>query len=204
MGRYSFSSRQEADSLNSIDIFWLKKYGYLDGWRTGGIKWTRGLFGNESSIGIEGYTMTDEPYVRFFYTITRQNGEKKEMDYKIPLTTTPCNFGGERYWFVCPLSVSGKYCGRRVGTLYGGGDYYGCRHCYDLTYESRNLSGVFKGMGSIVSEPKLEKMESEIKREYYNGKMTKKYKSYLKKKEKAFRQIAFLAEGLYATKKIKT
>ena len=37
-------------------------------------------------------------------------------------------------WFVCPLVG----CGRRVGKLYlpPGGRYYGCRHCYRLTYES--------------------------------------------------------------------
>lgn len=197
MGRYSYSTKQEADNLNSVDISWLKKYGYLDGWKTGGIKWTRGWSGNESSIGIEGNIMIDKPYVRFFYTITKNNGEKKEMDYKVNLITTPCNFGGERYWFVCPLSVNGVYCGRRVGSLYSGCDYYGCRHCYDLTYESKKLSGKWKALGSVVSEPELEKLVDGIKREYYNGKMTRKYKSYLKNKEKSLKQL-LLVTGVWS------
>ena len=50
-----------------------------------------------------------------------------------PIEWTPCNFGGERPWFVCP-EVS---CGRRVAVLYGPGKYFLCRHCYDLRYESQ-------------------------------------------------------------------
>jgi hypothetical protein len=36
------------------------------------------------------------------------------------------------------LVVSGSPCYRRVGKLYlpPGGRYFGCRHCYDLTYTS--------------------------------------------------------------------
>ena len=41
-------------------------------------------------------------------------------------------------FFVCPLVVRGSPCERRVGKLYlpPGGRYFGCRLCYDLTYES--------------------------------------------------------------------
>lgn len=189
-------SRQEADYINKIETWWLKKYGYLQGWKSGGIKWKHGWSGNESSIGIEGNTLGDEKYVRFFYTITRQSGEKKQMDYKISLTTTPCNYGGQRYWFICPLSVNGKYCGRRVGTLYGGGDYYGCRHCYDLTYNSRNLSGISKVAGQVISFPELEKLESEVKRKYYGGKMTRRYQRYLNKQDKSHYQLLVITKGL--------
>ena len=51
----------------------------------------------------------------------------------VSLEWTPCNFGGERPWFVCP----GDRCGRRVAILYGPGKYFLCRHCYDLRYESQ-------------------------------------------------------------------
>ncbi len=41
---------------------------------------------------------------------------------------------------------------RRGGVLYlGGGKYFGCRHCYDLTYlcqkESGKYDDLYKGMG---------------------------------------------------------
>ena len=188
MGRYYTSKKNETDYFKSIDIYWLKKYGYLNGRKNGGIEWTRGGSGIKNSIGIEGNTIISEPYVRFFYTTTKNSGEKKEMNYKIPLTTTPCNFGGKRYWFICPLSVNNIYCGKRVGTLYSGGDYYGCRHCYNLTYNSRNLSGIFKVAGQIISEPKLEKLRQQVRTKYYAGKMTKRYKRYLEKQDKSMFQ----------------
>ena len=60
-------------------------------------------------------------------------GEWEEVMEPIALEWTPCNFGGERPWFVCP----GIACGRRVAILYGQGKYFLCRHCYDLRYESQ-------------------------------------------------------------------
>ena len=63
-----------------------------------------------------------------------RSGER--VDYHVRLTTTRPRFGGLRWWFLCPLLVQGWPCNRRVGKLYlpPGGRYYGCRHCYDLTY----------------------------------------------------------------------
>jgi hypothetical protein len=61
-----------------------------------------------------------------------------QFDYQVGLTATSPRFGGLRWWFICPLVVNGRPCGRRVGKLYlpPGGRYYGCRHCYNLTYTS--------------------------------------------------------------------
>ena len=64
-------------------------------------------------------TLDSIGYVKFNYTVTDRNtGEKTDYDYKVQLTTTPCNLGGVRYWFICPLSKNGVYCGRRVAKLY--------------------------------------------------------------------------------------
>ena len=201
MGRWSYSGRQEADSLKQVSVSFLKKHGYLNpGWTSGNITWSwhgeeRGSVGIESSIG------GDEQYVKFFYTQTdRATGEKRDLEYKIPLTTTPCYFGGKRYWFICPWHTNGVYCGRRVGVLYLGGHYFACRHCYNLTYSSRNLSGISKITGQTISIPELEKLESEAKRKYYAGKMTRKYKRFLKKERKSLRQLQIMAIMLGATK----
>ena len=45
----------------------------------------------------------------------------------------------QRRWFRCPLSGEHGTCNRRANTLYlpRGGLAFGCRHCHDLTYESR-------------------------------------------------------------------
>ena len=47
--------------------------------------------------------------------------------YPVLLEWTPCNLGGQRPWFPCPVSV----CGRRIAVLYGG-RIYACRHCHEL------------------------------------------------------------------------
>lgn len=65
---------------------------------------------------------------------------RKTEDVSIPvrLTTTRMQFGGKRWWFVCPLIVRGVACNRRVRKLYSppGSRYFGCRRCHDLTYRS--------------------------------------------------------------------
>jgi hypothetical protein len=73
-----------------------------------------------------------------YMSINQQTGEKLDHDYPIQLAETRCNFGGTRYWFICPLEKNGIPCGRRVGKLYMPPRemYLGCRHCYDLTYKS--------------------------------------------------------------------
>lgn len=78
--------------------------------------------------------------VSFFYKVRpRQSNEWRALEYIAPLTSTPCHFGGSRYWFVCPLVVNGRACERRCRILYlaGRADYFGCRECLRLTYQSR-------------------------------------------------------------------
>jgi hypothetical protein len=107
--------------------------------RLGGWRWVY-HGGRENSIGYEVDTRDPlSPFVRLFYTVThRATQEKEPLDYRVRLTTTRPRFGGLRWWFVCPLVVQGCPCERRVGKLYlpPGGRYFGCRHCYALTYHS--------------------------------------------------------------------
>jgi len=151
----------------------------LEGYCHTGLTWTRSLSGHKSSIGIA-VDVLGEPYVKLRYTITdRNSGEKADYDYKVSLTTTPCHFGGVRYWFICPLVRNGSPCGRRVGTLFlsSGGKYFGCRHCYDLSYESRNECrlGRFGQLGYVLkAERQVEELREKIKRWTYRGRPTKK------------------------------
>jgi hypothetical protein len=141
MGRCSWSDRSTVEECLSIDIPWLSRHGYFCGFKRGGIEWKNSLGEVTSSIGVqvsvvEGFGGS---YVRLQYSQTSNyTGEKTELDYKIELVTTPCNFGGVRYWFICPLVTNSRACRRRVAKLYlpPGGKYFGCRHCYNLTYES--------------------------------------------------------------------
>lgn len=177
----------------------LKKNGHLHGLIWGVMTWSRN--GEETGrINIQSCVNEQEQYIRFTYTQTdRITGEKTDLDYKIPIITTPCHFGGFRYWFLCPWYANGVYCGRRIGVLYLGGKYFACRHCYNLTYNSRNLSGISKTIGQVISMPELDNLKDQVKRECYAGKMTRRYQRYLRKEWKSMRQMKIIAEGLYST-----
>ena len=75
----------------------------------------------------------------------------EDVRYSVALTRTPCNFGGSRPWFVCPGVVNGVACGRRVAILYGPpGRYFLCRHCYGLSYRSRQESKDFQVIRRVI------------------------------------------------------
>ena len=112
--------------------------------------------------------------VAAWYTQTdRHNGEKRDFDYNVKLVSTPCNYGGQRSWLVCPLGD----CNRSVGTLYKGGDYFGCRHCYNLSYRSRNenrRSSFFPVGRFIEHDRKARELRESLNRQTYAGRPTRK------------------------------
>ena len=188
--RWDFNTRREADFYYGLKISALRKMGFLGGFKSSTIEYSFG-FCKSGSLGVEVSLIGDlskkwerelyvdhclkdptlplNKYVRFTYTTTYSNGEKKDFDYKVQLTSAPCNYGGERYWFRC------YFCNRRVGVLYKVDDYFKCRHCHYLTYSSKNCGY------SVTSFDGLERLRREIKRPYYKGKMTKRHLRFLKK-----------------------
>ena len=188
-------ARQQAEWSNRLRIFWLKKNGYLPiggGWQYGGIKWTYGMSGNESSVSFTITTNGSEgDNIKLQYTHTnRETDETENMDYRVELATTPCNYGGKRYWFICPLTKNEKYCGRRVGVLFRIGKWYGCRHCGNIAYAKQFEGGKYRWNG--VSIPDVEQAEKEVKRYYYKGKPTRKYRRLIRLNEK-FRYSLFMS-----------
>lgn len=128
----SFNKKSTVDDYRTLSISRLKKWGYLSNSSLyGTVTWSRG--GEViSSIGISTRLSEIAGTARLMYANTQLcTNEKTDLDYQVQLVTTSCYFGGIRWWFRCPLSG----CGRRVGVLYLG-KYAGCRHCYDLTYQS--------------------------------------------------------------------
>ena len=71
----------------------------------------------------------------------------EHLDYCVSLMTTRPYCGG-RWWFLCPLVRGGRQCRARIGRLYlpPGRRYFGCRRCYDLTYESCQESHQFDAL----------------------------------------------------------
>lgn len=69
------------------------------------------------------------------YRVRDRGGEWQAMNYPVHLSWTPCTYGGERAWWLCPAAG----CGRRVAVLYGG-KVYACRHCHQLDYPSQRTA----------------------------------------------------------------
>jgi hypothetical protein len=105
-----------------------------------------------ASIGIDTDAGDDSGTVRLHYT--RKNAGES-VDYSVRIVATPLPWGGVRWWFICPLVVNERPCGRRVGKLYlpGGGKYFGCRHCYNLTYTSCQESHKYDSCLGAVGAP---------------------------------------------------
>lgn len=181
-------AKREADNYKKIEIWWLKKNGYLTGGlRSGCIGWLDRLGNSKASIGITVCVWDDAPrYLELSYIQTDYAGNTKDFKYKVPIVTTRCHFGGYRYWFVCPLITDNQRCGRRVGVVYKAESYFGCRHCYNLTYASRNLSGVSRIGGKVISLAEVDQYRKAVKRRFYNGDLTKPYQRYLLKRRKSW------------------
>ena len=84
------------------------------------------------------------------------------MDYKVRLVTTKPNYGGRRWWFICPLVRRDGGPPRRVAKLYlpSGGKYFGSREAYGLTYTTCQVSGKTRGFFA-ASPSKWDRMRRE-------------------------------------------
>ena len=107
----------------------------LRGQRMGSVIWSR----DGKRISDIGYRVSGEDLpeaLHLKYTLTKHTtGEKKPLEYTVRLSHSPLPWGGVRLWFLCPA----RGCGRRVWALYlaPGGEIFACRHCYRLSYRSR-------------------------------------------------------------------
>jgi hypothetical protein len=129
-GRYPTTYSYTVEDCNDLDISRMIRRGWTKpGYRTiGTLVWEMRFSGRETgSIGHDSRMDLDPPHIRVDYT-----WRKKNYDYEIYLTTTTPNFGGVRFWFICPL------CQSRVRKLYGppNSAYFFCRTCHNLTYRS--------------------------------------------------------------------
>jgi hypothetical protein len=75
--------------------------------------------------------------------------------YSSHLVTTRCNYGGFRWWYLCPNTQ----CRNRVGKLYMPyhAKYFLCRDCHNLTYEScresHKFDRLFEQIGAVSGVP---------------------------------------------------
>jgi hypothetical protein len=127
---YRFDKKTTTEECQSIDVRYLHRNGLLRPGRSFSLRWS---WAGRQTGSIGGVTHDDSRVTFFYRHRGGMGGEWEDVKETVALEWTPCNFGGERPWFICP----GADCGRRVALLYGRGRYFLCRHCYDLRYESQ-------------------------------------------------------------------
>jgi len=99
---------------------------------------------------------------------------------------TKCHFGGFRAWFSCPE------CKRRVGVLYFGHRGAKCRHCYKVTYASKNVyrhSYAWKVRYGLYLAEKARKEGLRVRKSVRKGQYTRQACKALRTLEKS-RKIA--------------
>jgi hypothetical protein len=101
----------------------------------GAITWTNTRTGKKmAEIGYEAAMLPEEAnWVRLHYSVNSH-----PMNYKVALVTSPCNYGGSRWWWLCPLTA------RTVSKLHlpPGGKTFASRKAYRLPYRSQRQAGI--------------------------------------------------------------
>lgn len=126
-GRRNQSGKNATDDYRALDVRRWQRDGFLAPGRAFSWQWTRN---GEAVASIQVRTESDQ--VVLSYRQRSGGGEWKDENYPVRLDWSPCTYGGQRAWFLCPAAG----CGRRVAILYGGG-IFACRHCYRLAYPSQ-------------------------------------------------------------------
>lgn len=106
------------DDFPRIDIRHMKRRGMLEPGKSGALSWSC----RERLVDTISYECHRDRLDLI------QHSERHTVQFE----TTPCNYGGERQWFLCPG------CSRRVAVLCGVGGSFLCRHCHGLPYPSQN------------------------------------------------------------------
>jgi hypothetical protein len=133
----------------TLDLGQLARKGCFKSWYSGRVGWSEG--GNETAS--LGFHVLPEGGGLVLWLSYRVVGRQQDVEVRVPLETTRPHFGGVRWWFVCPLAVNGRACGRRAGKLYlpPGARYFGCRRCYGLTYTSCQESHKFDSVYRLLA-----------------------------------------------------
>lgn len=126
IGSGNWRGARQDSAFWRLDIDQLKRTDCL---RSGlvSISWKRR---GESVASIRLLFSDELDRVTLIYRSRSRGEEWEDIRDPIPLDLTKPNFGGVRYWFICPG------CQRRRKVLYGS-RLYRCRECQKMTYSSQ-------------------------------------------------------------------
>lgn len=140
-GRHT--DRETTGDRLALDIRLLQRGGHLAPGQA--FRWQWGRNGQPvASINIR----TGADMVCLDYRYGGTTGQ--DVSCRVSIAWTPCNYGGQRPWWVCPC------CGSRVALLYAG-KVFACRQCHRLAYETtRQIPSERAGTAADKLRDKLE------------------------------------------------
>ncbi len=192
MWRYAWFWKDKVEDYSkTIDIKFLKKYWYLDEWveyKSWWLYWKRNWEDNWN-IGVVVNKNETSWFVRVHFTQTNNYWEKNDLDYNITLVTTPCNYWGVRWWFLCPCRWN------RCSILYLQSNWiFASRKTLDLCYDSQMKSGFTRSLEKLFwpRYEDVEELRKSIKYPYRNWKPTRKQR----KLEKMISKVPSLEDEL--------
>jgi hypothetical protein len=139
---YRFDKKTTTQECRSLDVRKLHREGVLEPGCRFSWSWSRAGRQIASIGGVVLGEHRTELVVLLFSRRSSPSAEWEDVQQPVELEWTPCTFGGERPWFICP----GVGCSRRVIVLYGPGKYFLCRHCYDLSYQSQRDNKMYRAL----------------------------------------------------------
>lgn len=108
----------KAQEVSALDVSYLSRQGYMVAGN-----WKRLHWRQHGKVRLEGLVKAFDDH------LTIDIGLHKHW---IGITQTPCHFGGQRRWLVCPL------CGNRMALLYMRHGRFACRNCHQIAYQSQS------------------------------------------------------------------
>lgn len=125
---------------------------------------------------------TNRKYFHLEYILTdNYNGKKSDISYDVYVSSTKCNYGGKRFWFICPNTN----CRRQCSKLYFKDSYFVCLKCSRLLYYNQKCSKKYREISYSHMGDDANKLEKQLKKKYYQGLPTRKYKRVLQLRARA-------------------
>jgi len=106
-------TKDTVESALSLDILDLQKKGFLA--LAADIPWRIEWSSNDKPCDSVGYAAEKHGNVPFSMPLqyATTNGVSRSCDYCVSITSTSSNYGGIRFWFICPGWKNGVGCWRR-------------------------------------------------------------------------------------------